>query len=94
MLNLLRELFFSYFDEDNGDLYEGTVSDFATTIYRTFEPKNEDTDASLAQSFAKRCSRKHFQSRIYTQIILMSMPLTFWALENILNHWDGYAETK
>ena len=37
----------THFDEDDGDLYEGTISDFGPALYQTFEPKNDDTDPSL-----------------------------------------------
>ena len=35
------------FAEDNGELYEGTLSDFSALRYRTFDPKNTDSDPNL-----------------------------------------------
>jgi len=42
-----RGLLRGHFDDANGDLYEGTVSDFRDGWYQTFEPKNEFTDIEL-----------------------------------------------
>ena len=86
----------THFDEDDGDLYEGTVSDFAPIIYRTFEPKNENTDTSLEPIFSLKDALEDtsdLESVLQNHIDVDAF-LTFWALESILNHWDGYAGNR
>ncbi len=82
----------NHFGNDNGDLYEGTLSDFHPQKYRTFEPKNSDTDESLSSIIAltEALEDDSDLSAILEQHIDLDQFLTFWAMEVITGHWDGY----
>ena len=76
----------THFDEDDGDLYEGTVSDFGPIIYQTFEPKNDDTNATLDPIVSLKEALENtidIESTLNEHIDLDAF-LTFWALESIL----------
>lgn len=88
-----RSFLRTHFDEDRGDLYEGTISDFQSLQYKTFEPKNDDTNPSLEPII--QLSEALFDSSIdlkegLAEHIDIDMFITFWAMESILGHWDGY----
>ena len=86
----------THFDEDDGDLYEGTISDFGPIIYQTFEPKNDDTNTTLDPIIALKDSLENttdIESTLNAHLDLDAF-LTFWALESILGHWDGYTANR
>ena len=81
------------FGNDEGDLYEGTITDFPHNWLSTFDPKTDATDSELgpiravADDFQdgtdslETILRRHFD---YDQL------LTFLAMEAWTGHWDGY----
>ena len=81
------------FGSDEGDLYEGTLSDFTSAWHSTLEPKNDETDPGLGPIKAlvrdledkdkvlEDVLREHFD---FDQL------LTFLAVETWVGHWDGY----
>ncbi len=86
----------THFDEDDGDLYEGTVSDFGPIIYQTFEPKNDDTDTNLAPIVSLKDALESSTDidSVLNEHLDLDAFLTFWAMESILGHWDGYAANR
>lgn len=85
------------FGSDDGDLYEGTLSDVDPLRYRTFEPKNEDTDPSLSHLTALTELLESPPSPLRPSLeehIDVDAFLTFWAVEAIVGHWDGYAANR
>jgi spore coat protein CotH len=89
-----RSFLRDHFSSDDGDLYEGTLSDVDPLRYRTFEPKNEDTDPSLSDLIALKELLESPPSPLRPALeahIDLDAFLTFWAMETIIGHWDGYA---
>ncbi len=81
------------FGNDDGDLYEGTISDFDPIRVRTFEPKNSDTDESLAPILELMELLQNTSSVSQEQLsqhVNIDSFLTFWAMEVLTGHWDGY----
>ncbi len=80
------------FDDDNGDLYEGTLSDFRPGWTDTFEADTSSTDPERAPIHA------------LTEALQDGSPLDavldleafhrFWAMEVLIAHWDGYAGNR
>jgi hypothetical protein len=79
---------------DDGNLYEGTLSDFRPEFVNTFELKtNEATgDRSDLQPIVTAAQQPD------NQLVAALDPLidldgfyTFWATEVLVRHWDGYA---
>jgi hypothetical protein len=83
----------TYGDED-GDLYEGTLSDFRDGWTETFEPKTADTDPSRACIHdvveALDSPDDQLEAALEPYLDLDSF-LTFWAMEVLVAHLDGYA---
>ena len=92
-----RSFLRTHFGEDDGDLYEGTLSDFHPEMYRTFDPKNDDTDASL-QPIVRLMEDLHAMERPLRETLEEHLNfdqfLTFWAAETWVGHWDGYAGNR
>ena len=81
------------FGNDDGDLYEGTISDFDPIRQHTFEPKNSDTDESLAPIFALTTllqSGEPLAQESLEEHLNLDAFLTFWSMEILTGHWDGY----
>ena len=83
-----------HFDSAEGNVYEGTVSDF-TPIYRgTIEKKtNEDaadwSDIDAVVAALQDLSDAGLQA--LGEIVDLDRFLSFWATEVLVGHWDGYA---
>ncbi len=85
------------FADPDGNLYEGTVSDFNPTYRGTFEKKTNsgaddwsDIDA-LAAALADPSAAGLDAVK---DAVDLDRFLTFWALEVIIAHWDGYAGNR
>jgi spore coat protein H len=89
------------FGSDAGKLYEGTLSDFWSGPYRnTIEPKNPqaaadwtEVDALMAALQNNAMSDAARLTAIEGLVDLDSF-LTFWAMEGLTGHWDGYADDQ
>lgn len=84
-----------HFDDDEGLLYEGTLSDFREGWLGTFEKKTnrEEPDdraalAALASAAARPASER---VEALEEVLDVDAFLSFWAAEVLLVHWDGYA---
>ncbi len=83
----------NYADED-GDLYEGTLSDFRDEWIGTFEPKTDDTDPDKACLHdvvdALEAPDAELRDALDAHLDVDAF-LTFWAMEVLVAHMDGYA---
>lgn len=82
-----------HFGDAEGSLYEGTLSDFQNTWYRTFEPKTETTDTLLQdiQAITDGLSRENTSVATLEKYFDMDALMTYLAMEQIVGHWDGYS---
>ena len=88
-----------FFEEADGLLYEGTISDFRTDWLGTFRQKtNEDmpTDEPLraiAQILENEQDPNYEQDLLsaLSSVINLEQFFRFWAMETLIAHWDGYA---
>ena len=83
-----------HFDSAEGNLYEGTVSDFTPEYRGTFEKKtNEDandwSDIDAVVTALQDPSDAGLKA-LATAVDLDHF-LSFWAAEVLVGHWDGYA---
>ena len=80
------------FGSDDGDLYEGTISDFRSQWISTYDAKTIDTDASLTHimELAVLLEAEDVSLTDLERYLDVDMFLTFWALEIMTGHWDGY----
>jgi hypothetical protein len=84
-----------HFDDDEGLLYEGTLSDFRAGWTGTFEKKtNEDEPDDRAALDAVVRALEVPDERLLESlesVIDVDAFFTFWATEVLVAHWDGYA---
>ena len=88
------ELLDHHYLSSDGNLYEGTLSDFLAAWSGTFEKENNqleddwsDIDAVIAAAAAP--DQELFAS--LDEVIDLDEFIRFWALESLIRHWDGYA---
>jgi spore coat protein H len=84
----------AHFDDAKGDLYEGAVADFRTDLLGGFEKKTNESEppspllAQLADALTQ--PEEAFLAAL-PRLIDVDQFLTFWAMESLVGHWDGYA---
>ncbi len=86
-----------HFDSDDGNLYEGTVSDFTPTYRGTIEKKtNEDEDdwSDIDAVVAALQDPSDAGLEALDEIVDLDRFLSFWATEVLIGHWDGYAGNR
>jgi len=88
----------AYNGDDEGDLYEGTVSDFREGFTRTFQPDTSVTDPTLAPIEAIRealeITDDDSMFAALEDVLDVDAFLRFWALEALVAHIDGYAGNR
>lgn len=89
-----RDFLRDHFNGDDGDLYEGTLSDFREGWTGSFEVKNDDTDPDLGPIWdvvqALEASEAELEAEL-DEVLDLDAYIDFWAAEVLVGHWDGYA---
>ncbi len=83
-----------HFADDGGNLFEGTLSDFRVDWDETFELKTNETAndrSAIAEMVAALTAPDASLVDQLTPIMDVDGYFTFWAVEVLLGHWDGYA---
>ena len=86
-----------HFDSAEGNLYEGTISDFDPEYRGTFEKKtNEDEDdwSDIDAVVAALQDPSDDGLKVLAQAVDLDRFLSFWAAEVLVGHWDGYAGNR
>ena len=81
----------SFGDEGDGDVFEGTLSDFREDWVGSFENKTNGDTAPLDQltEAFETLDDEDFVVRV-EELVDLDQFLEVWAMEVILGHWDGY----
>lgn len=80
------------FGDSGGELYEGTLSDFAPGWDVTFQNKNDSgNDAPITAITAVLQDDPDDLLGALDQVLDVEQFVRFWALEGLIGHWDGYA---
>ena len=91
----LKEPFLArHFNSAEGNLYEGTVSDFTPDFRGTIEKKtNEDADewSDIDAVVAALQDPSDAGLEALAKAVDLDRFLSFWATEVLVGHWDGYA---
>ena len=85
------------FSDPSGNLYEGTVSDFRPKWRGTLQKKTNETDADWSDVAAVVAALQDSSPaglEALADIIDLDRFLTFWAVEVLIGHWDGYAGNR
>jgi len=83
-----------HFDRNEGALYEGTLSDFRPDWVNTFEFKSGDSGDDRAPLEAMVAAMEAPDAELVETLetlIDLEAFLSFWAMESLIGHWDGYA---
>ena len=84
----------NHFGSAAGNLYEGTVSDFTPQYRGTIEKKNNEDDADWSDIDAVMAALQDPSDaglEALGEIVDLDRFLSFWAIEVLVGHWDGYA---
>ena len=85
------------FSDPSGNFYEGTLSDFRPGWRGTFEKKtNEDAAdwSDIAAVVAALQDPSPAGLEALAAAVDLDHFLTFWAVEVLVGHWDGYASNR
>ncbi|MBH76884.1 MAG: hypothetical protein CL897_01435 [Dehalococcoidia bacterium] len=86
-----------HFTTSEGNLYEGTVSDFTPEFRGTIEKKNnedEDDWSDIDAVVAALQDPSEAGLTALSNMVDLDSFLTFWAVEVLVGHWDGYAGNR
>lgn len=80
--------------DDDGQLYEGTLSDFRDDWTATFEPKTKDSDPGLGPIHDVREALEIAEHDSMIAVLGAALDLEnfydFWVMELLIGHVDGY----
>ncbi len=81
--------------DGRGPLYEGTLSDFRKDWLGTFDPKGDGdkTDLVPLANVVDNAPDGTFVADAGAEIDVDRF-ITYWAMEILTNHWDGYANNR
>ena len=82
-----------HFDSAEGNLYEGTVSDFIPSHRGTFEKKTNEDEGDWSDVNAVMAALQNPSDAglvALSKIVDLDRFLSFWATEVLVGHWDGY----
>jgi len=93
--SLDKEFLEENFDDPSGKMYEGTLSDFRPEYEGTFELKSNDVEDDRAEldelvAALAEPDDSALLERLEPLVDLDAFD-TFWAMEVLTRHWDGYA---
>ena len=81
-----------HFEDNGGQLWEGTVSDFRPEFLATFEAQRGGEDSQRLNAVAEVLKAPDAQLLAGLEpLIDLDAFLDFWAMEVLIGHWDGYA---
>ena len=86
-----------HFASAEGNLYEGTVSDFTPEYRGTFEKKSNEDAADWSDIdgvVAALQDPSEAGLAALADAVDLDRFLTFWAVEVLLGHWDGYSGNR
>ena len=85
------------FGDNTGSLYEGTHTDFVEAWLPRWECKTSDTDTSYAPLAGVAQALQKPDDELVnalSSVLNIDRYITFWALEALVNHLDGYAADR
>ena len=86
-----------HFASAEGNLYEGTISDFTPEYRGTFEKKSNENAADWSDIdgvVAALQDPSEAGLAALADAVDMDRFLTFWAVEVLVGHWDGYTGNR
>ena len=85
------------FSDPGGNLYEGTISDFRPGWRGTFQKKTNEEEADWSDIDAVVAALQDSSPaglEALAEAVDLDRFLSFWAVEVLIGHWDGYAGNR
>lgn len=82
-----------HFGSEKGNLYEAQVSDFRPGWTASFQKKNNKKNSSRAELEAVAKALEADDAQLLAElsrVVDIDAFISFWAVESLLNHWDGF----
>lgn len=79
-----------YFDDPTGNLYESPAGPDTVLEPRTNKSRNDGSDLAAIADVVATASDEGYRDAI-EQLVDVDQLLTYWAIEALTAHWDGYA---
>jgi len=86
-----------HFSNITGNLYEGALSDFRPQFVNTFEKKTHEDDPSRADLDALVAALALPDDQLLAALaplVDLDAFYTYWAVEGLIGHWDGYQSDR
>ncbi|MGH9888925.1 MAG: CotH kinase family protein, partial [bacterium] len=86
-----------HFTDTSGNLYEGALSDFRPQLVNTFEKKTHEDDPSRADLDALVTALALPDDQLLAALaplVDLDAFYTYWAMEGLIGHWDGYQSNR
>jgi hypothetical protein len=86
-----------HFTDTTGNLYEGALSDFRPQFVNTFEKKTNTDDPSHADLDALVTALALPDDQLLAALaplVDLDAFYTYWAMEGLIGHWDGYQSNR
>ncbi len=86
-----------HFEDTEGNLYEGTLSDFRSVWNNSFEKKTNEgaADFSDIEAITEVLEIPGPEGiEALGELVDLNAFLTFWATEALVGHWDGYSGNR
>ena len=82
------------FEDDDGNLYEGEISDFTPKYRNTFEKETNSKEDDWADIDAAVAALENGDDRALAEIFDLPQFLVFWAVEVLIGSNDGYSGNR
>ena len=84
------------FGEDSGNLYEGTLTDLYPKSIEWMEAKTnkQEDDRTKLTELATVLAKNTVSLKEVERIVNLDNFLRYWAVESMINFWDGYSQNQ
>ena len=82
------------FEEKDGAVFEGTVTDFFPEYTEKFEPKNKAAKTKYIAAVSKLLEASQVDVEELNEVVDVDSFLKFWAMESLIGFWDGYCSNQ
>lgn len=82
------------FGDGDGELWEGTVTDFFPDWNRRFEKKNKKANYAQLEKITQLLGEENLDLNKLSNEINIESFVKFWAMESLIGFWDGYCSNQ
>lgn len=82
------------FENGEGALFEGTVTDFFPSTYKSLEPKNKAAKVKKLKKLTTALAKNEIDLDEIGELVDVDAFIKFWAMESLVGFWDGYCSNQ